>query len=204
FWSHDLLRDQDAEFAQLGKHGIDASAGFNCDDHRERIAAYFKVRDLLQRAVVGDDEILLVEIVNHGAAAVADGDGSDDQRGACREFGQRFGRSWLDWRARSGGHGAFGGLREGGRCRKRKTDKASQARFGGGQHGENEIAPGRGPRPELGPRSTAQIASSTNPPVAGHAYRLSGTSHGRNGRRHGVYSIRRAKGRRRCRAGYDY
>src|SRR5262245_52082858 len=96
FRPHDLFGKNNAELAKLRQHGVDARAGLNGDDDGERITANLKMSDFLRGFVIGDDEILLVEIVDHDAALVADSDGRGDERDTRCEFGQDIGRSWLD------------------------------------------------------------------------------------------------------------
>lgn len=114
FGAHDLFGEENAEFAQLRKHGVNASAGFGDDDDGKRIAANVKVRDFLRYAIVGDEKVLLVEVVDHGAALIAHGDGSGNESDAGGEFGEDLWRSLLDLRVGERGLGALGSLSEGG------------------------------------------------------------------------------------------
>ena len=114
FGAEDLFSKEDAELAKLREHGVDARAGFDGDDEGERVAADFKVRDFLRGAVVGEEEVQLIEAVDHGAALVADGDGSGDESDAGGEFGEGFWRSLLDGDIGARSLRAFGSLGEGG------------------------------------------------------------------------------------------
>src|SRR5205823_4734255 len=110
FRAQHLFGEEDAKFAKLGKHGIDARAGFDNDDDGKRIATYVEVSEFLRNAIVGDEEVLLIEIVNHGAAEIADGNGRGDEGDAGGEFVEDFRRGLLDLSVGAGSHGAFGSL----------------------------------------------------------------------------------------------
>src|SRR6476620_3180454 len=88
FRSHDLFGEENAQLAKLRQHRVNAGAGFDDHDDGKRIAANVKVSDFLRHAVVGNEEILLLEVVNHGAARIAHGDGSGDQGDAGGELGE--------------------------------------------------------------------------------------------------------------------
>src|SRR5262245_14865987 len=140
FRSHDLFGEENDVSAKLRDLRIDTRTGFDGNDDGERIAADFKVSYFLWCVVFGYQEILLVEIADHGAAMVADSDGSGHQRDASGQFGWNFGRSLLDLGARVGGQGTLGSLGEEGSGREEEYRNAGEANWCGRQDGTRKAA----------------------------------------------------------------
>src|SRR5579859_1650844 len=110
--THYLFAEEYAGFAELRDKRVHTGAGLDENDDGNGIAADLKVGDFLRDAVVCDDEILLLEIVNHGAVRIALGDWRIDEGDACGDFCESFGRSGLNFGSWLGLHGAFGSLGE--------------------------------------------------------------------------------------------
>src|SRR5215475_5900514 len=132
FGAHNLFGEQNAQFTKLRQHGIDAGAGFDDDDDGERVTANVEMNDFLRDAVVGDEKVLLVEVVDHGATLVADSSGSGNEGNAGGELGRDFWWSLLDWRVGLPCHGACGSLGKGGRGGKQESRGARKANLDGG------------------------------------------------------------------------